>query len=252
LKPIVLAIALAILVPSAFAADNTSSRRYGTSEALSVQHARLGEVLMVRPVQLKSDKKVNAGSAIGAAVGYGAARKVNGDYRNAARVASGVIGGVAGTAIQNGFSGRRAVEIYVRDVSDKRQRIIAIVQDADVDVREGDQVFLVGKGSKTRVVPIPPPTLVGSIPGIGGVIPKPIPPPTLVGSIPSVSGESKLPSVACGRGGCTNSNAEDGTWNGTSRSSRGQDTCGLMCPDGYEVVPGCLCASISPLTRGQQ
>ena len=153
MKPIVLVIALAALVPSAFAADNTSSRRYGTSEALSVQDARLGEVLMVRPVQLKSDKKVNAGSAIGAAVGYGASRKVDGDYRNAARVAGGVIGGVAGTAIQNGLSGRRAIEIYVRDLSDKRQRVIAIVQDADVNVREGDQVFLVGtrrEGGKNR------------------------------------------------------------------------------------------------------
>lgn len=155
MKSIALAIALAALVPSAFAADNTSTRRYGTSEALSVQDARLGEVLMVRPVQLKSDKKVNAGSAIGAAVGYGASRKVDGDYRNAARVAAGVIGGVAGTAIQNGFSGRRAVEIYVRELGDKRRRVIAIVQDADMDVREGRLVFLVGKGSKTRVVPVP-------------------------------------------------------------------------------------------------
>mgnify|MGYP001176903310 CR=1 FL=1 len=228
MKPIVLAIALAALVPSAFAADNTSSRRYGTSEALSVQDARLGEVLMVRPVQLKSDKKVNAGSAIGAAVGYGAARKVDGDYRNAARVAAGVIGGVAGTAIQNGFSGRRAVEIYVRELGDKRQRVIAIVQDADSDVRQGDQVFLVGKGSKTRVVPIPRSTMT------------------------SVSGGEGLPKVACGWGGCSNSNAEDGPWNGTTRSSLGQDSCGLMCPDGYEVAPGCLCTRISPLTRGQQ
>ncbi len=189
MKSIVLAIALAALVPSAFAADNTSSRRYGTSEALSVQDARLGEVLMVRPVQLKSDKKVNAGSAIGAAVGYGAARKVDGDYRNAARVAGGVIGGIAGTSIQNGLSGRRAIEIYVRDLSDNRQRVVAIVQDADVDVREGDRVFLVGKGSKTRVVPIPHPML---------------------------SGESKLPQVACGWGGCTNSETDDGPWNGTT------------------------------------
>lgn len=228
MKPIVLAIALAALAPSAFAADNTSSRRYGTSEALSVQDARLGEVLMVRPVQLKSDKKINAGSAIGAAVGYGAARKVDGDYRNGARVAGGVIGGIAGTSIQNGLSGRRAIEIYVRDLSDNRQRVVAIVQDADADVREGDRVFLVGKGSKTRVVPISRSTMT------------------------SVSGGEGLPKVACGWGGCTNSNAEDGPWNGTSRSSRGQDTCGLMCPDGYEVVPGCLCGSISPLTRGQQ
>ena len=199
MKPIVLVIALAALVPSAFAADNTSSRRYGTSEALSVQDARLGEVLMVRPVQLKNDKKVNAGSAIGAAVGYGAARKVDGNYRSAARVAGGVIGGVAGTAIQNGFSGRRAVEIYVRDLSDKRQRVIAIVQDADSDVRQGDQVFLVGKGSKTRVVPIPRSTMT------------------------SVSGGEGLPTVACGHG-CSNSNAEDGPWNGTTLGTSHQDT----------------------------
>lgn len=216
MKPIVLVIALAALVPSAFAADNTSSRRYGTSEALSVQDARLGEVLMVRRVQLKSDKKLNAGSAIGAAVGYGAARKVDGNYRNAARVAAGVIGGVAGTAIQNGFSGRRAIEIYVRDLSDKRQRIIAIVQDADSDVRQGDQVFLVGKGSKTRVVPIPRSTMT------------------------SVTGGEGLPKVACGWGGCSNSEAEDGPWNGTTRL--GQDSCGLMCPDGYELAQGCSCA----------
>lgn len=200
MKSIALAIALAALVPSAFAADNTSSRRYGTSEALSVQDARLGEVLMVRPVQLKSDKKVNAGSAIGAAVGYGASRKVDGDYRNAARVAGGVIGGVAGTAIQNGFSGRRAVEIYVRELGDNRQRVIAIVQDADSDVRQGDQVFLVGKGSKTRVVPIPRTTMT------------------------SVPGRDELPKVACGWGGCSNSKAEDGPWNGTTLSTSHQDT----------------------------
>ncbi|EMB2829629.1 glycine zipper 2TM domain-containing protein [Stenotrophomonas maltophilia] len=155
MKPIVLALALASSAPAAFAADSTSARRYGSSEALSVQDARLGEVLMVRTVQLKSDQRLNAGSAIGAAVGYGAANQVKSrDYRNAARVAGGVIGGVAGTAVQKGLSGRRAVEIYVRDLSDRRQRVLAVVQDADVDVREGDRVFLVGKGKKTRVVPM--------------------------------------------------------------------------------------------------
>ncbi|HBZ8061326.1 MULTISPECIES: glycine zipper 2TM domain-containing protein [Gammaproteobacteria] len=154
MKSIVLSLALALSAPAAFAADSTSARRYGSSEALSVQDARLGEVLMVRTVQLKSDQRLNAGSAIGAAVGYGAANQVkNRDYRNAARVAGGVIGAVAGTAVQKGLSGRTAVEIYVRDLSDRRQRILAVVQDADVNVREGDRVFLVGKGSKTRVVP---------------------------------------------------------------------------------------------------
>lgn len=154
MKTFVLALALALSAPAAFAADSTSARRYGSSEAPSVQDARLGEVLMVRTVQLKSGQRLNAGSAIGAAVRYGAARKVDGDYRSAARVAGGIIGAVAGTAVQKGLSGRTAVEIYVRDLSDRRQRVLAVVQDADVDVREGDRVFLVGKGSKTRAVPI--------------------------------------------------------------------------------------------------
>lgn len=155
MKSLLFAILLSAALPQlAQARDNASANRYGTSEALSVQDARLGEVLMVRSVQLKSDKRVNAGSAIGAAVGYGAARKVSGNYKSAARVAAGVVGGVAGTAIQNGFSGRQGVEIYVRDLSDKRQRIVAIVQEADLPVVVGDKVFLVGKGSKTRVVPI--------------------------------------------------------------------------------------------------
>ncbi|HHA2422943.1 TPA: hypothetical protein ACOD9U_000731 [Stenotrophomonas maltophilia] len=153
MRVLVLSLALAGLLPlTASAADNTSARRYGSGETLSVQNAHLGEVLMVREVVLQSDKKVNAGSAIGAAVGYGAAREVKGDYRSAAKVAGGVIGGVAGTAVQNGFRKRRGVEVYVRDL--ESGKVIAIVQADDLPIRAGDKVFLTGKGSKTRVVPI--------------------------------------------------------------------------------------------------
>lgn len=155
MRVLVLFLALAGLLPlTASAADTTSARRYGTSETLSVQNARLGEVLMVRSVDIKSDKRLNAGSAIGAAVGYGygAAREVKGDYRSAARIAAGTIGGVAGTAVQNGLSKRRGVEVYVRDL--ESGKVIAIVQADDLSIRAGDKVFLTGKGSKTRVVPI--------------------------------------------------------------------------------------------------
>lgn len=153
MRALILSLAIASLLPlTASAADSTSARRYGTSEALSVQNARLGEVLMVRSVDIKSDKRVNAGSAIGAAVGYGAAREVKGDYRSAARIAAGTIGGVAGTAVQNGLSKRRGVEVYVRDL--EGGKVIAIVQADDLPIRTGDKVFLTGKGSKTRVVPV--------------------------------------------------------------------------------------------------
>lgn len=153
MRALILFLAIASLLPlTASAADSTSARRYGASEALSVQSAHLGEVLMVRSVDIKSDKRVNAGSAIGAAVGYGAAREVKGDYRSAARIAAGTIGGVAGTAVQNGLSKRRGVEVYVRDL--ESGKVIAIVQADDLPIRTGDKVFLTGKGSKTRVVPV--------------------------------------------------------------------------------------------------
>lgn len=153
MRALLLSLALATLLPlTASAADSTSARRYGTSEALSVQSARLGEVLMVRSVDIKSDKRLNSGSAIGAAVGYGAMRGVNSNYRSASRIAAGTIGGVAGTAIQNGLSKRKGVEVYVRDL--ESGKVIAIVQADDLLIRTGDKVFLTGKGSKTRVVPI--------------------------------------------------------------------------------------------------
>lgn len=155
MRALILSLALASLLPlTASAADNTSARRYGTSETLSVQNARLGEVLMVRSVDIKSDKRLNAGSAIGAAIGYASVRDVNKNYRNASRIAAGTIGGVAGTAVQNGLSKRRGVEVYVRDL--ESGKVIAIAQADDLPIRVQDQVFLVGKGSKTRVVPVVP------------------------------------------------------------------------------------------------
>lgn len=156
MKRIALAVALTLAVPDAAQASNYSARRYGTSEALTVQDARLAEVLMVREVSLSSDKRVNSGSAIGAAVGYGVARQVKGDQRRAAQVAGTALGAVAGTGIQNRLTQRRAFEIYVREVDDRRGRVLAIVQDMGVDIRQGDRVFLVGKGKKTRVVPLIP------------------------------------------------------------------------------------------------
>lgn len=153
MRALILSLAIASLLPAAaFAADNTSARRYANSEALSVQNARLAEVLLVREVELTLDKRVNAGSAIGAAVAYGAAREIKGDHRSAARIVAGTIGGVAGTAVQKGISARKGVEIYVRDL--ESGKVQAIVQSADLLVRAGDKVFLTGRASKTRVVPI--------------------------------------------------------------------------------------------------
>ena len=61
---------------------------------------------------------------------------------------------MAGTAVQNGLSKRKrkGVEVYVRDL--ESGKVIAIVQADDLLIRAGDKVFLTGRGSKSRVVPI--------------------------------------------------------------------------------------------------
>jgi len=149
-----LAIAIAIAIPGVASAQSTSASHYGSSEALSVHDARLGEVLMVRVVSLQNDRPVNTGSALGAALGYAAAQQVDGRYRDAARVAGTVIGGVAGTAAQRWLSSNQAIEIYIRDHSNSG-RIIVVVQGDTDGIQQGDRVFVVGSGNKTRVVRAP-------------------------------------------------------------------------------------------------
>ncbi|MBB3277372.1 glycine zipper 2TM domain-containing protein [Pseudoxanthomonas sp. OG2] len=155
MKSIVLALALSAAVPSALAAGPSSVGPYRSSLVIGVEDARLGEVLMAREIQLEPSRKANVGSVVGAAVGYGAARQVKGDYRNAARVAGGVIGGVAGTAIQNAVSHRKAYEVSVRELTGKGDRVVVLIHEGDLGFREGDRVFLVGKGNKTRLVLTP-------------------------------------------------------------------------------------------------
>ncbi len=155
MKPIVLALALAAAIPSALAAGPSSVGPYRSSEVIGVEDARLGEVLMAREIQMEPSRKANVGSVVGAAVGYGAARQVKGDYHNAARVAGGVLGGVAGTAIQNAGIHRKAHEVYVRELTGKGDRVVVLIHEGDLGFREGDRVFLVGKGNKTRLVLTP-------------------------------------------------------------------------------------------------
>jgi len=143
---------LALYIGTAYGSD-TSSRHYGRQEALRSQDVSWGQVLMVRPVTIDNRSKVNAGTAIGGAVGYGAARQVkNRDAQSAAKVAGSVIGGVAGGAINNALTKREGVEVFVRTEKRGREQVISVVQDADTAFSTGDVVLLVGSGRDMRVV----------------------------------------------------------------------------------------------------
>ncbi|TBV69368.1 hypothetical protein [Pseudoxanthomonas winnipegensis] len=147
-----LGLLLALPIATAQASD-TSGRHYGRQEALRSQDVSWGQVVMVRHVTIDNRSKVNAGTAIGGAVGYGAARQVNNkDAKTAARVAGTVIGGVAGGAINNALTKRDGVEVFVRTNKRGKEQVISVVQDADTAFATGDVVLLVGSGRDMRVV----------------------------------------------------------------------------------------------------
>lgn len=158
MKKLLLSVALSALALTAIPAmaSDTSARSYGRQEALSAQNVQLGQVLTTRIVQIESSKNLNAGSAIGAAVGYGLASKVKSSSgRNAARIAAGTIGGVAGSSVQNRLSKRQGIEIIVSvEGRSGRQELIAVVQDNDQVIRSGDLVLITGRGNKMRVSPL--------------------------------------------------------------------------------------------------
>lgn len=136
-------------------AQNTSAGTYGRQQALTGQQARLGEVVMVRRVVIEDQRRLNAGTGIGAAVGGVVANEVGGssrDRRRVATVAGAALGGIGGTSAGRAMTRRAGLEIYVRDVSRRGQPILTVVQDADMVVRPGDMVFLTGSGRNLRVV----------------------------------------------------------------------------------------------------
>lgn len=141
-------LSLVLLAPVAtVSAGNLSSRSYQANEARTAQQVRVAKVLMVREVRIQS-KKTHTGTAVGAAVGYAIGDQIN--DRRTARVVTSVLGGATGRAVQDKFY-RRGLEIYVQEPDG---RTWAIVQEADVSLKPGDLVALVGKRTKVRVVPL--------------------------------------------------------------------------------------------------
>jgi len=142
-------LSLLLIAPIApVSAGEQSSRSYQVHEARTAQPVRVARVLHVRDVRIQA-KKTHTGTVMGAAVGYAAADQVN--DRRAARVVSSVLGGATGRAIQGKFY-RRGLEIYVQESGSGKTW--AIVQEADVPVRAGDTVALVGARRNLRVVPL--------------------------------------------------------------------------------------------------
>ena len=135
---------------SGCATRSNSAEVYRAGESQIERSFRTGVVESVRGVTIQRDSR-GVGVVAGGVVG-GIAGSSIGEGRGSgiASVLGAVGGAVAGQAIEDRMNQRPGFEIIVRfDSGEKR----AIVQEADVSVRPGDRVRVIGSGSSVRVAP---------------------------------------------------------------------------------------------------
>jgi outer membrane lipoprotein SlyB len=108
----------------------------------------MGVVESVRQVQLEGTK-TPVGTIAGAAVGGIAGSNIGGGKgRAVGAILGAVAGGVAGSAIEEGVTKKNGLEITVKL---NGGRMIAVIQEADEDIRPGDRVRVLSGGGVTRV-----------------------------------------------------------------------------------------------------
>lgn len=143
-----IAAGLATVLIAGCATQSSSSAVYRTGETQREQTVRMATVEAVRKVMIQRDSK-GVGIVSGAVVGGLAGSTIGrGTGRDIAAVLGAVGGAVAGQAIEDKTNQREGLEITVKYDSGQ---VSVIVQEADVDVRPGDRVQVVGTGKNVRV-----------------------------------------------------------------------------------------------------
>ncbi|MHB1245684.1 MAG: outer membrane lipoprotein [Sulfuriferula sp.] len=129
-------------------ASGLGSRDYSRNQARSVQQVQTGVVVDVRNVNIEGTK-TPIGTGAGAVVGGLAGSQLGrGNGSIAGAVLGAVAGGFAGSAVEEGVTRQKGLEITVRLDSG---RTIAVTQGADEYFRPGDRVRVLSEGGTTRV-----------------------------------------------------------------------------------------------------
>lgn len=149
MKKIVLSFILIGLASAASAGDydigRDSNRRNGT---LSEGTVREGKVIQVRNVKIEPTSTAkNTGRAIGAVVGAGAGSQI-GKNRYFSGALGGLLGGVGGDMAADAIASSTAQEIIILRDDGKSTTITQ----AQSDLQEGQEVYLVQSAGKIRVV----------------------------------------------------------------------------------------------------
>lgn len=129
-------------------ASGLGSNDYSRNQARSVQQVQTGVVVDVRNVNIEGTK-TPIGAGAGAVVGGLAGSQLGrGNGSIAGAVLGAVAGGLAGSAVEEGVTRQKGLEITVRLDSG---RTIAVTQGADEYFRPGDRVRVLSEGGTTRV-----------------------------------------------------------------------------------------------------
>lgn len=129
---------------------------YAAGGAQRVQRVQLGTVLAVQPVTIDAPpSRAGLGTALGAGAGGLIGNQIgHGGGKTIATVAGAIGGALAGSAIAGRGYKQAGLQITVQ--LDNRAGTVAVTQNADVPVRVGQRVEIIGNGygSPARVEPL--------------------------------------------------------------------------------------------------
>ena len=146
------AVAGSLTVLAGCAHQSASSSVYTYGQAQREQIVRLGTVEAVRHVVIQKDRSSGAGGLAGAALGGVAGSSVGGGRGQVlATIGGGLLGAMAGDAVEHRMGKADGLEITVR-LDNGETRVIA--QEADVPLSAGQRVRVISGGGPTRVTPM--------------------------------------------------------------------------------------------------
>ena len=129
-------------------AGGLGSGDYERVQTRGVQEVQMGVVESVREVKIEGTKS-GIGTAAGAIVGGVAGSEIGrGKGSVVGSVLGAVAGGVAGSAVEEGTSKQKGIEVTVKLDGG---RTIAVTQAADEQFKVGDRVRILSGGGVTRV-----------------------------------------------------------------------------------------------------
>ncbi len=152
MKKTILSLALLASLTLTGCASSLGGATYSRSEARGELSVRIGTVVAVREVQIEGNG--GAGALTGAALGGIAGASLDGGRTGAALGILGLVGGaMLGDKVGKAATGAPGLEVTVQLSTGQ---VVAVVQerDAQLNLKAGDKVRLLGSGRATRVGPL--------------------------------------------------------------------------------------------------